>query len=68
MFARTIKGYYCLIPQFVEEGDVICVLFGGMSPFCLRPEDGYYLIIGECCVHGLMNGEAIDKFERSELG
>jgi hypothetical protein len=44
----------------MEVGDVGCVLFGGKMPFCLRPQGHYYLLVGECYVHGLMAGEAID--------
>lgn len=58
-FARTAKGYYVLGPKVMEVGDVVCVLFGGKMPFCLRPwGEGQYLLVGECYVHGLMKGEA----------
>ena len=59
-FARTRKGYYVLGPKVMEAGDVVCVLFGGKMPFCLRPwgRPGQYLLVGECYVHGLMKGEA----------
>ena len=36
------------------------ILNGGGVPFLLRPEDkskGAYRFVGECYVHGLMNGE-----------
>lgn len=36
-FARTAKGYFVLGPKVLEVGDVVCVLFGGKMPFCLRP-------------------------------
>ncbi|KAM0694277.1 hypothetical protein Q7P36_006404 [Cladosporium allicinum] len=42
-------------------GDVVCILFGGSVPYILRPTDieGQYLLIGECYVEELMEGEAM---------
>jgi hypothetical protein len=63
-FARTTKGYYVLGPMVMESGDIVCVLFGGKIPFCLRPWGNHYLLVGECYVHGFMNGEVVDGLER----
>ena len=67
IFARTKKGYYVLGPKVIREGDVVCVLFGGKMPFVLRPWGCYFLLVGECYVHGLMKGEAIDLLDRKDL-
>lgn len=67
LFAITKEGYYVLAPKVAEPGDQICVLFGGKSPFCLRPQGETYLLVGECYVHGFMNGEAIDMLAQSAL-
>ena len=67
MFARTEKGYYVLGPKVTQPGDIVCVLFGGKLPFCLRPLGDRYLLVGECYVHGLMNGEAMEMMERGNL-
>jgi hypothetical protein len=67
IFARTNKGYYVLGPKVMKPGDIICVLFGGKMPFCLRPWGDRYLLVGECYVHGLMNGEAMKMIDRTEL-
>jgi len=56
----TTRGYVGLAPEDVKEGDVICILFGGKVPYALRPRDGHYLFLGECYVHGIMDGEAMD--------
>lgn len=66
-FARTKKGYYVLGPAVMEEGDIVCVLFGGKMPFCLRPREKRYVLVGECYTHGLMKGEAIDMMARNEV-
>jgi hypothetical protein len=66
-FARTKKGYYVLGPAVMEVGDVLCVLFGGKMPFCLRQMGGRHMLVGECYAHGLMKGEAMDMMARSEL-
>ncbi|KAK6217916.1 hypothetical protein LQW54_003204 [Pestalotiopsis sp. IQ-011] len=66
-FARSAQGYYVLGPTVLEVGDVICVLFGAKVPFCLRPIGGRYLLVGECCVYGLMKGEAMEMSVRNEL-
>ena len=66
-FARTAKGYFVLGPKVLEVGDVVCVLFGGKMPFCLRPWGRHYLLVGECYVHGLMGGEAMEMLERREV-
>lgn len=67
IFARTKKGYFVLGPKVMKEGDIVCVLFGGKMPFVLRPWGPYFLLVGECYVHGLMNGEAIDMLEQKAL-
>lgn len=66
-FGRTKGGYYLLGPKVMKAGDIICVLFGGKMPFCLRPWGPRYLFIGECYVHGLMGGESIDMLQRGQL-
>ena len=65
-FARTKDGYYVLGPAVMEVGDVLCVLFGGKMPFCLRKVGDRYLLVGECYAYGLMKGEAVDMFEKGE--
>lgn len=68
VFACTKNGYYVLGPKVLAEGDVVCVLWGGKMCFCLRPlAEGRWLLVGECYVHGLMNGEAIDMLNRGDI-
>lgn len=44
----------------LEEGDVICILFGGRLPYILRPKEEQFTFLGECYFHGIMHGEAMD--------
>ena len=45
----------------MEDGDVVCVLYGTDAPYILRPaEDGTFTIVGHCYVMGIMDGEALD--------
>ncbi|EUC38128.1 hypothetical protein COCCADRAFT_22470 [Bipolaris zeicola 26-R-13] len=62
-FCITKKGHFCLLPPTASENDKICVLLGGEVPYVLRRTDyqsqGTYTMVGECYVHGIMDGEAI---------
>jgi hypothetical protein len=48
-----------------QEGDEIWVLFGGNVPFILRPIPGSseYTLVGDCYLHGIMDGEAVADLE-----
>jgi hypothetical protein len=59
-FFMSEKGYMGLAPITTRAGDAVCILFGGQVPFILRErEDFGHSMIGECYVHGIMDGEAI---------
>jgi hypothetical protein len=64
------EGHLVLGPKVTKVGDVICIFQGGPVPFVLRQLGGdEYLLVGECYVHGIMDGEAIsnvseDQFDR----
>lgn len=62
-------GYYVMGPDAMDEGDAVVVLHGGRTPFILRRRqdggDGWTLV-GECYVHGIMNGEALQMPDRRE--
>ncbi|KAH7320889.1 heterokaryon incompatibility protein-domain-containing protein [Stachybotrys elegans] len=67
-FAVTEGGYYVMGPSTMRQGDVIAVLFGGKTPFVLRKveESGAWILLGECYVHGMMNGEALAREDATE--
>ena len=51
-----------LAPQSVKEQDLICIIYGCSVPVVLRPVMEYdkchYVLVGECYIHGMMDGEA----------
>ncbi|EUC49811.1 hypothetical protein COCMIDRAFT_83693 [Bipolaris oryzae ATCC 44560] len=56
----TTTGYLGLAPIAVQRGDVVAILFGSKCPIVLRPaSDNRFQVVGECYVHGLMNGEIL---------
>ena len=59
-FFVSIAGYMGLGPPGMRPGDMLCVFLGGQVPWIIREVDGGYVLVGECYVHGLMNGEAIE--------
>ncbi|KAF3035186.1 hypothetical protein E8E11_004011 [Didymella keratinophila] len=60
VFMVTRTGRIGFIPKDALEDDVIAVLTGGRVPIVLRPKDGYYNVVGDAYVHGIMDGEAIE--------
>ncbi len=50
-----------MAPCRVRKGDQICVLLGCNIPLILRQRkiEGTYEIVGECYLHGFMDGEAL---------
>ena len=58
--AYSVRGYMTLVSHQAREGDLLYALFGGSVLYVLRPQgDKKFILIGECYVHGLMDGEAI---------
>jgi hypothetical protein len=52
-----------------QPGDQVAIFYGCKYPFLLRECcDGTYKIVGDCYIHGLMDGEALaDEFEEMEF-
>jgi hypothetical protein len=59
----TRLGYLGIGSRTLVRGDKICVLLGCVVPVILRPQGNRYSLIGECYVHGIMNGECLQKAE-----
>jgi hypothetical protein len=55
-------SHYGLAPSGARENDIICIFFGCSVPVVLREsreKAGLYEFIGECYVHGQMDGESL---------
>ncbi|KAL7807969.1 HET domain-containing protein [Trichoderma aethiopicum] len=59
-FFRTSRGMFGLGPAAARVGDRVVVLFGGRAPFIIRGTRWHHAI-GECYVHGIMDGEVIHQ-------
>ena len=68
---QTSKGYMGLVPAAARLGDRIVLIFGGSVLYVLRPREGLlasqYEFVGECYIHGLMDGEVLD-WEMDQMG
>lgn len=58
----TKRGYLGLVPASTRHGDKVAVFLGGSTPYILRKAGkGTYMFRGDCYVHGIMHGEALQK-------
>jgi hypothetical protein len=59
-FCSTEKGLVGWLVQMAQPGDKICIFAGGPAPFIIRDcQDGYYKLICDAYIHGIMHGEAL---------
>ena len=67
-FFITEKGYVGVGPRCMKAGDKTCILFGGSTPYIIRPTSipDEYLYLGSAYVHGIMDGEVIDAWEKDK--
>ena len=62
----TERDLLGLVPAETKKRDLICILYGCSVPVVLRRHSDsktnkeYFQFMGECYVHGLMDGEAFD--------
>ena len=64
--AYSTNGYMALVSHQAKEGDLLYALFGGSVLYVLRPEGERFIFVGECYVHGLMDGEAMQFLETGQ--
>ena len=58
---ETSRGFIGLGPAAAQIDDEICLLLGGQVWYVLRTrKDGHHEFIGECYVHGMMDGQACE--------
>jgi len=58
------RGFISQVPLHTRIGDTIFIPLGSAIPFIIRPKQNQpdrYEMIGECYVHGIMNGEAFER-------
>jgi hypothetical protein len=58
-FCITRDGYMCTAPYNSERGDVVVIFEGFRMPFVLRKSGNDWKLVGDCYVHGIMDGEMI---------
>lgn len=66
-FCVSSDGYFGIVPKETQVHDWICVFLGVPVPFVIRKCEDGYILVGDCYVHGLMEGEAVRKVEESSL-
>ncbi|KAI0968672.1 heterokaryon incompatibility protein-domain-containing protein [Xylaria arbuscula] len=60
-FTGTDGGLIGWVPEETIKGDEIVILYGSRVPIVVRGNgEGKYRLIGECYIHGLMDGQAIN--------
>ena len=67
-FAVTDFGWMGLVPMEAEAGDQVVAFAGADVLFVLRAMGGWYVIVGECYVHGLMDGVVCGLANHGALG
>jgi hypothetical protein len=63
----TARGFFGLVSETTHKDDIICVLLGCTMPVALRPVGEYYKFVGECYIHGIMEGEAMEMLKRGQV-
>jgi hypothetical protein len=65
----TETGELGLGPLAAREGDSVVVLWGAQVPFVVRERDGgSFILLGECYIEELMDGQALGRLDRGEDG
>ncbi|KLU90775.1 hypothetical protein MAPG_10626 [Magnaporthiopsis poae ATCC 64411] len=67
--AITDEGYFANVPSVARNGDQVWIVQGCSFPMVLRKQEdrdhasnvGMFQLVGPCYVHGLMNGEALQR-------
>jgi Heterokaryon incompatibility protein (HET) len=72
VFFLTQDGRPGLGPLDTEPGDVVAIMAGGDVPYVLREssvvgQGSRYRLVGECYVHGIMDGEAVGPNKYKDL-
>jgi hypothetical protein len=58
----TDNYYLGLGPDYLQKGNLVVIFLGGLVPHIIREvEDGFFELVGECYVHGMMKGESMES-------
>jgi hypothetical protein len=62
-FMITAGGKFGLVPAEAEWRDSLCLIYGCSVPVVMRrsKNGNHWLLVGECYIHGIMNGELLEK-------
>jgi hypothetical protein len=52
-----------LLPREAEVGDVVSIFQGVNVPFVLRKSGEHYRLVGSCYLHGMIDGQALEREE-----
>ncbi|KAJ4415948.1 hypothetical protein N0V82_007070 [Gnomoniopsis sp. IMI 355080] len=68
-FAITSLGHFAMVPSMAVKGDLLCILFGGETPYVLRKssDPARHQLVGETYTYGLMHGQAISVADAGKL-
>jgi len=64
---RTKNGYLGLVPALAQTADLVALLKVLRTPVVLHPNEEAWEFVGDCCVHGIMNGEAFEEEQCAEI-
>jgi hypothetical protein len=64
--STTVDEHLALVPNTAKDGDILAIV-ACPFPIVLRPKQYGYEYIGECYVHGFMDGEAFIGKELPEV-
>lgn len=62
----TDSGHIGLIAADAQVGDVLCIPVDANVCYALRRQQGHFMLVRECYVHGFMNGEAFEHTRESQ--
>jgi hypothetical protein len=66
-FCVTDQRYFALVPGSAKQGDCIALLRGGSYPVALRANGSAWEVVGECYIHGVMQGELYEDTAVTKL-
>jgi hypothetical protein len=66
-FLITDNGRMGLAAKVAEPGDEVCVFHGYPLPFLIRKAGEHHRLLGQCYIHGLIEGEAFQDLKAGRL-